>query len=170
MLRPVLPLAFNNRVLTSVLFTDIVSSTARASELGDRRWRELLDAHDAIVRRHLDTFGGSEISMIGDGFFSVVESPARAIRCAQAIVNDVAPLGVDVRAGVHTGECEVRGSNYSGIAVHIGARVAAMAHAGEVLATRTVKDLTAGSGIGFADRGVHWLKGVPEPWHLYEAS
>jgi class 3 adenylate cyclase len=168
-LRDVTRLEPNSRVLASVLFTDIVDSTARACALGDRGWRELLDTHDAVVRRLLDTFRGREISTIGDGFFAIFGSPAPAIRCAQAIMTDTAGVGVTVRAGVHAGECEVRGRDYSGIAVHIGARVAATADGSQVLVTRTVKDIVAGPGIGFVDRGVHWLKGVPEPWHLYEA-
>jgi class 3 adenylate cyclase len=159
-----------DRVLASVLFTDIVGSTERAAALGDHHWRQQLDAHDAMIRRCLNSFSGREVNTTGDGFLAVFDGPARAIRCAQTIVDHARQLGIDVRAGVHTGECETRGKDLSGIAVHIGSRVAARAGAGEVYATRTVKDLVAGSGIVFADRGLHHLKGVPEPWQLFRAT
>jgi class 3 adenylate cyclase len=158
------------RVLATVLFTDVVQSTERLVDAGDRDWRVLLDRHDAMVRAQLVRFRGREVSTAGDSFFAVFDSPARAVRCAQAIVEGAGALGIDVRAGVHTGEVEVRGSDYSGIAVHIGARVAAIAGAGEVLTTGTVKDLVAGSGIAFVDRGDHTLKGVPETWHIFRAT
>ena len=158
------------RVLATVLFTDVVESTERLVDAGDREWRLLLDRHDAMVRSQLARFRGREVSTAGDSFFAVFDSPAQAVRSARAIVEGAAELGIDVRAGVHTGECEVRGSDYSGIAVHIGARVAALAGAGEVLTTGTVKDLVAGSGITFADRGDHALKGVPDTWHIFLAT
>ena len=157
------------RVLATVLFTDVVQSTERLVDAGDREWRVLLDRHDAMVRSQLARFRGREVSTAGDSFFAVFDSPAQAIRCARAVVEGASALGIGVRAGVHTGECEVRGSDYSGIAVHIGARVAAMAGAGEVLTTGTVKDLVAGSGIAFEDRGDHTLKGVPDTWRVFLA-
>ena len=155
-----------DRVLATVLFTDIVGSTQHAAALGDRRWRDLLDAHDATVRRELARARGREIKTTGDGFFAAFDGPARAIRCAVAIREQARALGIDVRAGLHTGECERRGDDLAGIAVHIGARVAARAQAGEVLVTSTVRDLVAGSGITFADRGEQTLAGVPDPWRL----
>ena len=155
-----------DRVLKTILFTDIVGSTQRAVELGDRRWRELLDHHDATVRGVLSRFRGEEIDTTGDGFFAAFDGPARAIRCAQAIVHDAGRLGLEVRAGLHTGECEVRGGGLAGIAVHTGARVAALAGSGEILVTSTVRDLVAGSNIDFADRGSHSLKGVPGQWQI----
>lgn len=158
------------RVLATVLFTDVVESTERLVDAGDRDWRVLLDRHDAMVRTQLARFRGREVSTAGDSFFAVFDAPARAVRCAQAIVAGARALGIDVRAGVHTGECEVRGDDYSGIAVHVGARVAALAGAGEVLTTSTVKDLVAGSGIAFADRGEHVLKGVPDAWRIFLAG
>jgi class 3 adenylate cyclase len=164
------PPAKTDRVLASVLFTDIVGSTERVAALGDHHWRQQLDAHDAMIRRCLDSFSGREVSTTGDGLLAVFDGPARAIRCAQAIVDSARQAGIDVRAGVHTGECETRGKDLSGIAVHIGSRVASLARAGEVFTTRTVKDLVAGSGIGFVDRGIHELKGVPEPWHIFQAE
>src|SRR5262249_32818392 len=150
----------------TVFFSDIVDSTRRAAELGDRRWRELLDQHDATVRSALERFDGREVKTTGDGFLAAFDGPARAIRCAQAIVRDATRLGLDLRAGLHTGECEVRGDDLAGIAVHTGARVAALASAGEVLVTSTVRDLVAGSDLQFADRGTHHLKGVPGDWHV----
>jgi class 3 adenylate cyclase/pimeloyl-ACP methyl ester carboxylesterase len=159
-----------DRVLATVLFTDIVGSTQRAAALGDRRWRELLDAHDAAVRRELARARGREIRTTGDGFFAAFDGPARAIRCAVAIREQARALGIDVRSGLHTGECERRGDDLAGIAVHIGARVAARAQAGEVLVTSTVRDLVAGSGIVFTDRGEHALAGVPDPWRLLAAG
>jgi pimeloyl-ACP methyl ester carboxylesterase len=156
-----------DRVLATVLFTDLVGATERAAALGDRRWREVLEQHHAAVRRELARFRGREIDTAGDGFLATFDGPARGVRCAQAIGEAVRPLGLGVRAGLHTGECEVMGDKLGGIAVHIGARVAAEAGAGEVLVSHTVKDLVAGSGLRFADRGVHGLKGVPGEWRLF---
>lgn len=155
-----------DRVLRTVLFTDIVGSTERAAEAGDRRWRDLLDAHDSIIRRELERFRGTEVKTMGDGFLAAFDGPARAVRCAQAILEDARQLRIQVRAGLHTGECEVRGTDLAGIAVHIGARVASLADGGEVLVTSTVRDLVAGSGIEFAERGAHFLKGVPGEWQV----
>ena len=156
-----------DRVLTTVLFTDIVGSTEVAARIGDRKWRDLVQQHNATVRRELERFRGREIDTAGDGFMASFDGPARAIRCAEAIVGEVRELGVDVRAGVHTGECELMGEKLGGIAVHIAARVASTANAGEVLVSQTVKDLVAGSGAEFEDRGVHELKGVPDQWRLF---
>jgi pimeloyl-ACP methyl ester carboxylesterase len=158
-----------DRVLATVLFTDIVGSTERAAELGDRRWRELLEAHHAAVRGELERFRGREVDTAGDGFLATFDGPARAIRCAAAIRGAVERLGLSIRAGLHTGECELHGNNVSGLAVHMGARVAALARPSEVLVSSTVKDLVAGSGIEFDDRGVHELKGIPGDWRLYAA-
>jgi class 3 adenylate cyclase len=158
------------RMLATVLFTDIVGSTDRARELGDRRWRDLLERHNEIVRRDLERYRGVEIDTAGDGFFATFDGPARAIRCARSIVEDVRGVGLDVRSGLHTGECELSADSVRGIAVHTGARVAALAAPGEVLVSSTVKDLVAGSGIDFADRGVHELKGIPGEWRLYAAN
>ena len=155
-----------DRVLKTVLFTDIVESTQRAVQLGDRRWRELLDQHDATVRNALTRFQGEEIKTTGDGFLAAFDGPARAIRCAQTITQEARRLGLDVRAGLHTGECEVRGSDLAGIAVHTGARVAALAGPGETLVTSTVRDLVAGSSISFVDWGTRPLKGVPGEWQI----
>jgi class 3 adenylate cyclase len=159
-----------DRVLATVLFTDIVGSTAMLAEVGDSRWRDLLTRHDATVRRQLERFRGREIDTAGDGFLASFDGPARAIRCAQAIQESVASLGLEVRTGVHTGECEVDGDKLRGIAVHIGARVAARAEAGEILASGTVRALVAGSGIEFEDRGAVELKGVPGDWQLYAVA
>jgi pimeloyl-ACP methyl ester carboxylesterase len=159
-----------DRVLATVLFTDIVRSTETAAAVGDRRWKELLTDHRALVRRHLATFGATERDTAGDGFMATLDGPARAIRCARAIVGSAPALGLEVRAGIHTGECELIESGLAGIAVHIAARVAAAAGQGEVLVSSTVKDLVAGSGIRFADRGSHPLKGVPEEWQLYQVE
>jgi pimeloyl-ACP methyl ester carboxylesterase len=156
-----------DRMLATVLFTDIVESTAKAVELGDRHWRELLERHNTLVRRQLLRFRGREIDTAGDGFFATFDGPARAIRCACAITDGARELGLSIRAGLHTGECEIAESNVSGIAVHTGARVAAQAGADEVLVSNTVKDLVAGSGIGFIDRGAHELKGIPGQWRLF---
>jgi class 3 adenylate cyclase len=156
-----------DRVLATVMFTDIVDSTRRASELGDRRWRELLERHDELVRRKLEHWSGREIKTTGDGFLATFDGPARAIQCAKAIAYDVNSLGVAIRAGLHTGECEMRGDDVSGMAVHIGARVGSLAGPGEVLVSSTVKDLVVGSGIDFADHGEHELKGVPGGWRVY---
>lgn len=156
-----------DRMLATVLFTDIVGSTAKALELGDRAWRQLLERHHALIRRELLRFRGREIDTAGDGFFATFDGPARAIRCAYAIVEAVEALGVDVRAGLHTGECEIADGKVAGIAVHTGARVAAAAGPGEVVVSSTVKDLVAGSGIEFVDRGPHELKGIPGEWRLF---
>jgi class 3 adenylate cyclase len=156
-----------DRVLATVLFTDIVGSTERATELGDRRWRGLLERHHAAVRRELARHRGRELDTAGDGFLASFDGPARAIRSGAAIVDAVRELGLEVRAGVHTGECEVLDGKLGGIAVHIGARVAAKAGPGEVLVSGTVRDLVAGSGLEFEDRGVAELKGVPGEWRLY---
>ncbi|MFN2470491.1 MAG: alpha/beta fold hydrolase [Gaiellaceae bacterium] len=154
-------------VLATLLFTDIAGSTERAAELGDRAWRELLTRHHTLVRRELTRFRGEEKDTAGDGFFATFDGPARAIRCAQAVVGGVRELGLDLRAGVHTGECELHDEKVAGLAVSIGARVAAAAQPGEVLVSQTVKDLVAGSGLEFDDRGAHSLKGVPGEWRLY---
>jgi class 3 adenylate cyclase len=159
-----------DRVLATVLFTDIVRSTERAAELGDRRWRDLLDTYYSLARHQLGRFRGRELDTAGDGLFAAFDGPARAIRCAAAIRDGMRALSLDVRAGVHTGECELIGEKMAGIAVHIGARVAALASPGEVLVTSTVKDLVAGSGIRFEDRGAPPLKGVPGDWHLYAVT
>jgi pimeloyl-ACP methyl ester carboxylesterase/class 3 adenylate cyclase len=156
-----------DRVLATVLFTDIVGSTAKAAELGDRGWRGLLQRHHELIRRELVRYRGSELDTAGDGFFARFDGPARAIRCARSITENVRELGLEVRAGLHTGECEVMDGKVGGIAVHIGARVAKEAHPGEVLVSSTVKDLVAGSGIRFEERGVAELKGVPGEWRLY---
>jgi class 3 adenylate cyclase len=158
------------RILATVLFTDVVGSTEKAAELGDRRWSELLEAHRAVVRRELERHRGREVDVVGDGFLAAFDGPARAIRCAVSIAEDSASLGAPVRAGVHTGECELVEGRVAGIAVHIGARVAAMARAGEVLVSRTVKDLVAGAGIEFAATGSHELKGVPGTWEIYRVK
>ncbi len=157
-------------VLATVLFTDIVDSTRKAAELGDRAWAELVSRHHAIVRRQLDAFRGTEIDTAGDGFLASFEGPIRAIRCARAITESVRSLGVEVRAGVHTGECERVDGKLSGLAVNIGARVAALAGPGQALVSSTVKDLVAGSAIEFEDRGAHELKGVPGEWRLYAVA
>jgi class 3 adenylate cyclase len=162
--------ALGFRVLATVLFTDIVGSTAKVTELGDRRWKELLQQHHALVRRQLVRFSGREIDTAGDGFFASFDGPARAIRCACAITAAMSDLGLDVRTGLHTGECELVEGKVGGIAVHIGARVAAEAAAREVLVSSTVKDLVAGSGIQFRERGVVALKGVPDKWRLYSVE
>ncbi len=154
-------------VLSTVLFTDIVGSTERAAALGDRRWRETLESHDAMIRRCLDQYRGRELDTAGDGFFASFDGPVRAIRCALAINRMVRELDLEVRAGLHTGVCEIRGDKIAGLAVNVGARVAASATGGEVLVSSTVKDLVVGSGIEFEDRGDHELKGVPGEWRLY---
>jgi pimeloyl-ACP methyl ester carboxylesterase len=158
-----------DRVLATVLFTDIVGSTERAAELGDRRWHELLERHHAVVRGELARSRGREIDTAGDGFFAAFDGPARAVRCAKSIVDGVRDLGLVVRSGLHTGECGLVDGKVAGIAVHTGARVAAHAGPGEVLVSGTVKDLVAGSGLEFEDRGVHELKGIPGEWRLYAA-
>ena len=156
-----------DRVLATVLFTDIVDSTAKAAELGDRAWRELLERHHELIRRQLVRFRGAELDVAGDGFFARFDGPARAVRCASSITEAVRELGLEIRAGLHTGECELMESKVGGIAVHIGARVAKEAQPGEVLVSSTVKDLVAGAGLRFRDRGVVQLKGVPDEWRLY---
>ncbi len=160
----------DDRVLATVLFTDIVDSTRRAAEMGDRDWRALLDAHDAIVRSQLARFRGREVNTSGDGFLAMFDGPQRAIRCAMAIRDAVQALGIEVRAGLHTGECEVRSDDIGGIAVHIGARVSALAGPNDVLVSSTLRDLVIGSGLEFEERGAHRLKGVPGEWHLFAVT
>lgn len=159
-----------DRVLATVMFTDIVDSTVQAAAIGDRRWAELLEGHHQLVRQQLRRFGGQEIKTIGDGFLATFDGPARAIRCALATVEASRETGLSLRAGLHTGECERRDGDISGITVHTGARVAALAASGEVLVSRTVKDLVAGSGLRFEDRGSRTLKGVPDVWQLYAVT
>ena len=153
--------------ITTILFTDLVGSTEKAAEVGDARWKELLLRHNALVRAQLGRYRGTEVKTTGDGFLATFDGPARAVRCAQGICESVKPLGLEVRAGCHTGEIELMGADVGGIAVHIGARVGALAGPSEVLVSSTVKDLVAGSGLLFEDRGEHQLKGVPEKWRLY---
>jgi class 3 adenylate cyclase len=160
----------DDRVLATVLFTDIVESTRRAAESGDREWHALLDAHDAVVRAQLNRFRGREVNTSGDGFLAMFDGPQRAIRCAMAIRDAVQALGIEVRAGLHTGECEVRGDDIGGIGVHIGARVSALAAPNEVLVSSTLRDLVIGSGLEFDDRGAHQLKGVPGEWNLFAVA
>jgi class 3 adenylate cyclase/pimeloyl-ACP methyl ester carboxylesterase len=159
-----------DRVLATVMFTDVVESTGRAASLGDRRWTELLDAHDDAVRRELTAFRGREIKATGDGFLATFDGPARGIRCAQAIRSAASSLGIDVRVGLHTGEIELRDQDIGGLAVHIGQRVSAAAQPAEIVVSSTVKDLVAGSGIEFADLGERELKGVPGSWRLYAVA
>ena len=161
------PVPVPDRALATVLFTDIVSSTERAAELGDGEWTRMLDRHDTLVAREVDRHRGRRIKTTGDGVLATFDGPARAVRCAQAICAGVRSLGIEVRAGLHTGEIELRGDDIGGIAVHIGQRVSALSRAGEVLVSSTVKDLVSGSGITFADRGPHVLKGVPEKWRVF---
>jgi class 3 adenylate cyclase len=160
----------DDRVLATVLFTDIVDSTRRAAEMGDRDWHALLDAHDAIVRVQLNRFRGREVNTSGDGFLAMFDGPQRAIRCAMAIRDAVQSLGIQVRAGLHTGECEVRGDDIGGIGVHIGARVSALAGPNEVLVSSTLRDLVIGSGLEFEERGTHQLKGVPGEWRIFAVA
>jgi len=160
----------DDRVLATVLFTDIVDSTRRAAEMGDRDWHALLDAHDAVVRVQLNRFRGREVNTSGDGFLAMFDGPQRAIRCAMAIRDAVQALGIEVRAGLHTGECEVRGDDIGGIAVHLGARVSALAGPNDVLVSSTLRDLVIGSGLEFEARGSHMLKGVPGEWHLFAVA
>ncbi|MBD0329869.1 MAG: adenylate/guanylate cyclase domain-containing protein [Thermoleophilia bacterium] len=162
--------AVPDTVLTTVLFTDIVGSTEHTARLGDRGWRELLARHHALVRRELARFRGQERDTAGDGFFATFDGPARAIRCAQTVADGVRGLGLEIRAGVHTGECELHDGKVAGIAVSIGARVAGQAQPGEVLVTGTVRDLVAGSGVAFEPRGEHELEGVPGTWSIYAVS
>lgn len=159
-----------DRVLATVLFVDIVGSTERAADLGDRSWRDVLESYHAAVRRNLVSFRGRELDTSGDGVFAAFDGPARAVRCARAVVDALQPIGLTVRTGLHTGECEVIGEKLGGIAVHIGARVASLAGPGEVLVSQTVKDLVAGSGITFESRGPQTLKGVPGEWQLYAVT
>jgi class 3 adenylate cyclase len=159
-----------DRVLATVMFADIVKSTERAAEIGDRRWKDLLEGFYGVVHKNLERYRGREVDRAGDGLLATFDGPARAVRCAQAINGDVPSLGLTVRAGVHTGEVEIIGEKVGGIAVHIGARVAGEAGPGEVVVSSTVKDLVAGSGIRFEDRGRRALKGVPGDWHLFRAA
>ena len=159
-----------DRVLATILFTDIVDSTSQAAAMGDHRWRDVRAQHDRVTRAQLARFRGREVQSLGDGYLAVFDGPARAVRCARAICESMGRLGVDLRAGLHTGEVEPHGDEFSGIAVTIGSRIAALADAGEVLVSSTVKDLVVGSALTFEDRGVHSLKGVPDAWHLYALS
>jgi class 3 adenylate cyclase len=159
-----------DRVLATVLFTDIVGSTERAVELGDRRWKAVLESHDALARREIERYRGRHVKTTGDGVLATFDGPARAVRCAQAIRDEARRIELDVRAGVHTGECELRNGDVAGIAVHTGARISALAGSGEVLASSTVRDLVAGSGLEFDERGTHELKGVPGRWRLYAVA
>jgi class 3 adenylate cyclase len=160
----------DDRVLATVLFTDIVDSTRRAAEMGDRDWRALLDAHDAVIRAQLSRFRGREVNTSGDGFLAMFDGPQRAIRCAMSIRDAVQALGIEVRTGLHTGECEVRGDDIGGISVHIGARVSGLAGPNDVVVSSTLRDLVIGSGLEFEDRGTHELKGVPGEWHLFAVA
>ena len=159
-----------HRILATVLFTDIVDSTRLAAEAGDRRWRELLDAHDEISAREVERFRGRRVKTTGDGMLAVFDGPARGVRCAQAVLDGLAELRVEIRAGLHVGECELRGDDVGGLAVHIGARIAGLAKPSEILVSRTVRDLVAGSGLRFDERGEHELKGVPDRWSLYAVA
>ena len=159
-----------DRVLATVMFTDIVGSTERAAELGDARWRELLSAHQTAVRRELGRFGGREVKTLGDGYLATFDGPARGIRCGREIAEATRSLGLEVRIGLHCGEVELMDGDVGGIAVHIAARVGALAAAGEVLVSSTVKDLVAGSGISFADRGAQQLKGISDEWRLFAVA
>jgi class 3 adenylate cyclase len=156
-----------DRILATVLFTDVVGSTERAAAIGDKRWRDLLESYNQVIREELERFRGREVDTAGDGFFATFDGPARAIRCACAMRSELARLGIEIRAGLHTGECELVGDKVRGISVHIGSRVASLATPGEVLVSSTVKDLVAGSGLEFKDRGVHTLRGVPGEWRLF---
>jgi class 3 adenylate cyclase len=159
-----------DRVLATVLFTDVVGSTAQAAQMGDEAWRDLLERHNMLIRKELGRFRGREIHTVGDGFLATFDGPARAVRCAQAICIAVRTLGLEVRAGVHTGEIELAGDDIRGLAVHIAARVMGAAGPGEVLTSATVKDLVFGSGIKFENRGTHVLKGVPGEWRLFAVT
>lgn len=162
--------ADGDRFLATVLVTDIVGSTSIASHLGDRAWNGLLDEHDAVVRAAIERFGGSEVKSTGDGFVALFGAPASAVRCGMAVASDVRRLGLEVRSGVHTGECESRDGDLGGIGIHIAVRVGGLAQAGEVLVSSTVRDLVTGSGVGFSPRGAHTLRGVPGTWRLYAAT
>jgi class 3 adenylate cyclase len=163
-------LAPSGRVLATILFTDLVSSTSQAVRLGDQAWIDLLRKHHAAVRGRLAEYGGEELDVAGDGFFAAFDAPGRAIECARAIRNDLEELGLQVRAGIHSGECERIDGKLSGIAVHLGARIAAEAEVGDIFVSRTVRDLVAGSGLAFEDRGVRRLKGMPEAWRLFAVA
>jgi class 3 adenylate cyclase len=155
------------RVLATVLFTDIVGSTVRVGELGDARWNQLLEEHHALVRKELQVFKGQEVKTTGDGFLATFDSPGRAVQCARAIRDGVHRLGLDIRVGLHTGECEVSGADVAGIAVHLASRVQGLAAPGEIVVSGTVRDLVTGSGLRFADRGTHQLKGIEGDWPLF---
>jgi class 3 adenylate cyclase len=155
------------RVLATVLYTDLVDSTGHATRLGDRRWRQLLDRHDEVVRHALQVGSGREIKATGDGFVATFDGPARAIRCAASVRTQLRTLGLEIRAGLHAGEMELRGDDVGGIAMHIGARIESLAEPGEILVSRTVRDLVAGSGLQFSSRGEHALKGIPDEWEIY---
>jgi class 3 adenylate cyclase len=159
-----------DRVLATVMFTDIVDSTRQAADAGDRRWREMIERHDELTRRQLERFRGQEVKTLGDGFLATFDGPARGIECACAIRDGVGAHGLEVRAGLHTGECELYGDDVRGIAVNIGARVGALADANEILVSSTVKDLVVGADLRFTERGEHELKGVPGKWRLYAAA
>ena len=167
LLTGVRPLPESDRVLATVLFTDIVTSTERSAQVGDRRWKDLLDQHDTLIRRELERHRGRLVKNTGDGILATFDGPARAIRCAQAIATSVKSLGIEVRAGLHTGEVELRGEDVTGMGVNIAARVMDAAGPGEVVVSSTVKDLVAGSGLRFVDRGTHDLRGVPGEWRLF---
>ena len=156
-----------DRVVTTIMFTDIVGSTKLAADMGDARWRDLLSAHDDAVRHQLAVYRGKEIKSTGDGFHATFDGPARAIQCGSALLAAVRPLGLSIRVGLHTGECEIKGDSIEGLAVHLAARVSGFADAGQVVVSQTVKDLVAGSGLQFDDLGIQTFKGVPEPWRLY---
>lgn len=160
----------SNRALVTILYTDIVGSTERVLKLGDQRWRNLLDEHDALTRRELRRFGGREVDTTGDGFIAAFDGPARAVQCSQSLVEGARVLDLELRAGLHTGECEARGNGLVGIAMHVGARIATLARPGEVLVSGVVRDLVEGSGIEFESRGHHRLKGLPEKWELFGVS
>jgi class 3 adenylate cyclase len=164
------PRARPEQILATVLFTDIVGSTLRVAKLGDRRWRQILAAHDLSVRSHVAEHGGQVLKSLGDGYLATFDRPARAIRCARAMRDEARSLGLQVKAGIHTGECELLDGDIAGLAVHIGARVMTMASPGEVLATQVVRDLVVGSGIEFAERGKHELRGVPGIWTLHAVT
>lgn len=157
----------SERMLTTVLFSDVVGSTRHAEQLGDARWQQLLDDHHTVVRKQLQLFNGREVKTTGDGFLATFDSPGRAVHCGRAIRDGVHRLGLEVRVGLHTGECEVSGADVAGIAVHIASRIQGLADAGEILASGTVRDLVAGSGLRFTDRGRHQLKGVEGDWQLF---
>jgi class 3 adenylate cyclase len=164
------PSPTSERVLATVLFTDIVDSTAVATEKGDRDWRDLLEEHQKIVRGHLERFGGREVKTTGDGFLAIFDGPTRAVEAARAISVDMPSLGIEVRAGLHSGEVELMDDDIGGIAVHVASRIASLAGGGQVLASRTVRDLSVGSGIGFEPSGRHSLKGVSDEWEVYRVA